>query len=69
MNNPQPIELALTADLRLSQAALIRAAQRAREVAMQTGTAIVVLRHGVLTYVQPTISPQPPAVVDESEAP
>jgi hypothetical protein len=43
VSNPKPIEQARTADLRNS-----RAAQRAREVAVQTGTALVVYREGKL---------------------
>ena len=51
--NPKPIEQARDADLRLSFVALQRAAQRAREIAEQTGTAIVISRDGVLEYCQP----------------
>lgn len=46
--NKQPLDTARDTDLRLSQQAMQRAAQRARELAAQTGTAIVVSRHGVL---------------------
>lgn len=46
--NKQPIEAARDADLRFSEQAMRRAAQRAREVAQQTGTAIVICRDGVL---------------------
>ena len=35
-------------DMQAAPAALLRAAQRAREVARQTGTAIVIVRDGVL---------------------
>lgn len=51
--NEKPIEMALDPDLRLSRDALLRAAQRAREVAAQTGTAIVVRQQGVLRYIYP----------------
>lgn len=51
--NKQPIEMARDADLRFSQQALQRAAQRARELAVQTGTAIVVSRLGVLEQINP----------------
>lgn len=51
--NPKPIEQARDADLRLSFVALQRAAQRAREIAEQTGTAIVTSRDGILEYCQP----------------
>ena len=36
------------ADMQGADAALLRAAERAREVARQTGTAIVIVRDGVL---------------------
>lgn len=51
--NKQPIEQAQDADLRLSAAALQRAALRARELARKTGTAIVVNRDGKLEYLVP----------------
>ena len=51
--NKQPIEMARDVDLRLSQQALQRAAQRARELAMQTGTSIVVSHLGVLEQINP----------------
>lgn len=55
--NTRPIAAARDADLRLSVAAMHRAAQRARDVALQTGTAIVVSRQGVMQ----TITPRAPA--------
>ena len=55
--NKQPIEQAHDADLRFSSAALLRAALRARELAMKTGTAIVVSRDGKLEYLAPEGSP------------
>ena len=51
--NPQPVSQAKDADLRLSQAALERAAQRARETAARTGTALVVARDGKVEHIQP----------------
>lgn len=51
--NKQSIETARDADLRLSQNALLRAARRAREVAAQTGTAIIVSRNGVIEQIRP----------------
>jgi hypothetical protein len=51
--NKRPIEEAKDRDLRLSQAALQRAAQRARELAAATGTALVVSRNGVIEYLTP----------------
>ena len=46
--NPRPIEAALDPDLRMSAAALQRAAVRAREVALQTGTTLVVSGTGMV---------------------
>lgn len=57
--NKSPIETARDADLRLSPQALLRAAQRARELAARTGTAIVVGRGGVVEHIQP--APEPTA--------
>ena len=51
--NKQPIEQAKDRDLRLSQVALQRAAQRARDVAAATGTTLVISRNGVLEHVAP----------------
>ena len=42
--NTKPIDQAKTADLRGSWPALLRAAQRAREIAVQTGTELIVNR-------------------------
>lgn len=69
MTDPKPIETAVNADLRNSREALLRAARRAREIAAQTGTAIVVMRNGVLEHIHPT--PQAPAAthVGEPDAP
>ena len=53
MSNPKPIDQAVSADLRSSHAALLRAARRAREIAAQTGTAIVVWHDGALEYINP----------------
>lgn len=46
--NSRPIEDALDPDLRTSAAALHRAALRAREVALQTGTVLVVADEGMV---------------------
>lgn len=51
--NKQSIEKAQDADLRLSVAAMQRAAQRARELARKTGTAIVVSRNGIVVHLAP----------------
>ena len=53
MTPSQPIETATNADLRGSWLALQRAALRARQIAAQTGTAVVVMRNGVLEHVYP----------------
>lgn len=53
MNN-SPLDTAKNPDLPASFKALKRAAHRAREVAAQTGTAIVIVRDGRVTLVQPT---------------
>lgn len=55
--NKQPIEQAHDTDLRLSSVALQRAALRARELAIKTGTAIVVNREGKLAYLAPEAPP------------
>lgn len=57
--NKQPIEQARDADLRLSPKAMQRAAHRARELALQTGTKLVVSRDGMIEYLTP--KPENPA--------
>lgn len=59
--NPQPIDTARDVDLRLSVAAMHRAAQRARELALQTGTAIVISRQGVVQMISPPETATGPA--------
>ena len=49
--NTRPIEEARDPDLRGSLTALKRAAQRARDIAIQTGTGIVVRENGVLRHI------------------
>lgn len=51
--NKQSIDMARDADLRLSIHAMQRAAKRARELAAQTGTAIVVSHNGVIEHIHP----------------
>ena len=51
--NTHPIETALDPDLRLSVKAMARAAQRARQIARQTDTALVVSHNGVIHLLQP----------------
>ena len=53
MKEPNPIENAVNPDLRGSWPALQRAAQRARQIAAQTGTAIVVMRNGQMEHLYP----------------
>lgn len=68
--NTRPIATARDADLRLSLAAMHRAAQRARDVALQTGTAIVVSRQGVMQTIDPRAPATAPApAVQEPPAP
>ena len=52
--NDLPIEQAKDADLRSSIVAMRRAAQRAREIAERTGTALVISRNGVIEYLRPS---------------
>jgi LDH2 family malate/lactate/ureidoglycolate dehydrogenase len=51
--NKQPISQAMDRDLRLSQVAMQRAAQRAQDLAKATGTAIVISQDGVIEYLIP----------------
>ena len=55
--NKQPIEQARDRDLRLSQVAIQRAAQRAHDVAKATGTTIVVSHDGVIEHLKPQVTP------------
>lgn len=55
--NKQPLSGAQDADLRASQAAMERAAKRARQIAAQTGTELVFSRGGVVEHVLPDIGP------------
>jgi hypothetical protein len=54
--NHKPIQEARNADLRGSWPALQRAAQRARELAAQTGTELVIIRHGAMVRIKPHAS-------------
>lgn len=51
--NTKTIDKANNADLRGSWPALQRAARRARELALQTGTELIVSRNGVIERIQP----------------
>lgn len=69
MNSKSILE-ARDTDLRLSLAALRRAAQQARELAMQTRTVLVVGHHGEVRLVEPsTVLPESATVVQEPTAP
>jgi hypothetical protein len=48
---PQDLSRAQNPDLRASLAAMLRAAELARQTALQTGTAIVVVRDGELVRI------------------
>ena len=50
--NTRPIETARDPDLRLSVRAIERSARRAREIARQTDTALVVSHNGVIELLQ-----------------
>lgn len=51
--NPKTLDQAKSVELRGSWLALQRAAQRARELAAQTGTELIVSRQGVVERVAP----------------
>lgn len=53
MTDQHPIEHARDPDLKLVKAALQRAAIRARIIAAQTGTCLVISRNGVVELVDP----------------
>lgn len=53
MKQLKPIDQATNPDLRGSWPALQRAAQRARELAIQTGTALVVSNNGLIEHIYP----------------
>lgn len=53
------------ADMQAAPAALLRAAQRAREIARQTGTALVIMRDGKL--VEDRLAPPEPITDGPSE--
>jgi hypothetical protein len=51
----RPLEEARNPDLRGSLHAMQRAALRARQIAAQTGTEIVVSRNGIIEYLNPRV--------------
>ena len=68
--NKQPIESARDADLRLSAVAMHRAAARARELARQTGTAIIISQKGDVRQIKrPDAAIGQPEQVQEPTAP
>jgi hypothetical protein len=67
--NKQPIEVARDSDLRLSRVAIERAARRARDLAVQTGTALVWSRHGVIELVSPSATLPTDAGAAATESP
>lgn len=72
MMNPKPISQSTDADMRHTQAALERAAQRAHEIAAQTGTAIVISRKGIIEHIYPkpnTVSAHSSPTVQEPTPP
>jgi putative addiction module component (TIGR02574 family) len=67
MSEP-PVSRLQDADMQGTYAAFLRAAQRAREIAQQTGTAVVVMRDGKLVEESQTSSePTPPASAAKCE--
>ncbi len=54
----QPVSRLPDADMQAAPAALLRAARRAREIARQTGTAVVIVRDGKLVEERPE-APEP----------
>jgi hypothetical protein len=57
----QPFSQLPDADMQGTYAALLRAARRAREIARQTGTAVVVMRDGKLVKERQAVpDPTPP---------
>lgn len=54
MKKPKPLEQSVNADLRGSWPALQRAAQRAREIAIQTRTDLIISRGGIIEHLSPS---------------
>ena len=61
-----PVSKLADADMQAAPAALARAAQRAREIARQTGTPIVIVRDGILVEERcdsaPAVLTPPPSI-------
>ena len=62
----QPVSRLPDADMQAASAALLRAARRAREIAQQTGTEVVVMRDGKLVEERQAASEPTPARPSES---
>jgi hypothetical protein len=67
MNKPEPLEAATNADLRGSWQALQPAAEQARKIAAQTGTALVIVRNGTLGHIYPRLEPAADKVQEGSQ--
>lgn len=61
--NTKPIESARDADIRLSLVALRRAAQRAQELARESGLPLVISRNGLVEYAP--LRPEQPLILQE----
>ncbi|MDA3935185.1 MAG: hypothetical protein PF630_12800 [Gammaproteobacteria bacterium] len=61
MKQPKPIQQAVNPDLRGSWLALLRTTKRVRELAIQTGTTLVISHQDVIEH----IWPQPEAVMTQ----
>jgi hypothetical protein len=61
--NTKPIESARDADIRLSLVALRRAAQRAQELARESGLPLVISRNGLVEYAP--LQPEQPLILQE----
>lgn len=55
MSAPRPINEAKDPDLRNSMAAMLRAAQKARDTAIRTNTDLIVVIDGKLTRIPPDV--------------
>jgi hypothetical protein len=60
--NDRPLHEARNPDLPRSLVALRRAARRAREIAVQTDTELVVVRNGVIQYIRPEVTGGAPSL-------
>jgi hypothetical protein len=63
----KPDKISDDPDMQKATAALIRAGKRARQIAQQTGTAVIVIRDGLLIREIPKASPQEPVRTEMTE--